>query len=291
MESSSFYGDKVRWFLGTVINISDPMLLRRVQVRIHGIHPNDHTLLQNADLPWATVTSPTSSGGVSGIGAPPALLAGAQVFGFFMDGRMSQLPMVLGSIPHIGVPSEQQEQNFQEAQRANPVSIGYGLNQVDPALARAAGLTSNSTPSAGGTNLKDSAMSTEAIERVVRTEAVARNIDPNVAVRIYRSEGYGAYQSQIPKSGYGSLGGLEASFGPFQLYTGGGMGNDYETRTGRELVNDNTVEGITNQIRFALDQAVVGGWGPWYGRLSAGIATNEGFNYGGAASVVGRNWS
>ena len=133
-------------------------------------------------------------------------------------------------------------------------------------------------------------MSKAEIERVIRTEANARNMDPSVAVRIYRAEGYGVYQSQIPRSGRGSLNGLEASFGPFQLYTGGGLGNDYESGTGRKLANDNTVDGITNQIRFALDKAVEQGWGPWYGRIPAGVATNEGFNYGGT-SAVKRNWS
>ena len=290
MEFTSFYGDNVRWFLGTVVNNNDPALLRRVQVRIHGIHPNDHTLVENADLPWATVMTPTTSGGTSGIGLAPSLLPGAQVVGIFMDGKMSQLPLVLGSIPHIGVPSEQQQKNYDEAQRSNPVSVGYGVGQVDPGLARAAGLTSSASLSAGGSNIKTPAMSKAEIERVIRTEANARNMDPSVAVRIYRAEGYGVYQSQIPRSGRGSLNGLEASFGPFQLYTGGGLGNDYESGTGRKLANDNTVDGITNQIRFALDKAVEQGWGPWYGRIPAGVATNEGFNYGGT-SAVKRNWS
>lgn len=290
MEYNAFYGDSSRWFLGTVINNQDPANLRRVQVRIHGLHPVDHNQLQNADLPWATVMSPTTSGGTSGVGLPPSLLPGAQVFGIFMDGKVSQLPMVLGSIPHISVPSQQQEQNYQEAQRANPVSIGYGLNQVDPALARAAGLTSTASQAGGGTYDKVPAMTTSEIEMVIRTESALRNIDPSVAIRIYRAEGYGVYQSQIPRTGRGSLNGLEASFGPFQLYTGGGLGNDYETQTGRLLPNDNTVNGITNQIRFALDKAVQQGWTPWYGRIPARVSTNEGFNYGGQ-SVVQRNWS
>lgn len=291
MEYNAFYGDSNRWFLGTVINNQDPANLRRVQVRIHGLHPIDHNELQNADLQWATVTAPTTSGGTSGIGLPPALLPGAQVFGIFLDGKVSQLPMVLGSIPHIAIPSEQQEQNYQEAQRANPVSIGYGLNQVDPALARAAGLTSTSTPSAGGSDDKTPAMTTTEIERIIRSESALRNIDPNIAIRIYRAEGYGNYyQSQIPRTGRGSLNGLEASFGPFQLYTGGGLGNDYETLTGRLLPNDNTVNGITNQIRFALDKAVEQGWTPWYGRIPAQVSINEGFNYNGQSAVV-RNWS
>lgn len=290
MEDYSFYGDNVRWFIGTVVNHQDPALLRRVQVRIHGIHPTSHIELENADLPWATVMAPTTSGGTSGIGWDPALLPGAQVVGIFMDGKMSQLPLVLGSLPHISVPSEQQEQAYQEAQRSNPVSIGYGIGQVDPALARAAGLTSSATNAAGGSYTAAPAMSKADIEKTIRAEALQRNMDPNVAVRIYRAEGYGVYQSQIPRSGNGSLGGLEASFGPFQLYTGGGLGNDYESGTGRKLANDNTVDGITNQIKFALDKAVEQGWTPWYGRIPAGVGSKEGFDYGGNQSTTLRNW-
>jgi hypothetical protein len=290
MKLNSFYGDATRWFIGTVINNQDPLHLRRCQVRIHGIHPTDHTLVENADLPWATVIAPTTSGGTSGIGAAPALLAGAQVFGLFMDGKMSQLPLIVGSIPHIVVPSEQQEQNYQAAQRDNPVSIGYGLNQVDPALARAAGLTSSATPSAGGANLKFSSMTAGEIQRVIREECALRFIDPSIAIRIYQAEGGGYYQSQVPRSGSGSFNGLEASFGPYQLFIGGGLGDEDERLTGRSLVNDNSVEGITNQIRFALDEAVKGGWTPWYGRFPARVSSNEGFNYGGT-SVVKRNYS
>lgn len=290
MDYNSFYGDNVRWFMGTVVNNNDPAMLRRVQVRIQGIHPNDHTLVENADLPWATVLAPTTSGGTSGIGLDPKILPGAQVFGLFLDGKMSQLPLVIGSIPHIGVPTEQQQKNYDEAQRANPVSVGYGVGQVDPALARAAGLTSTAANSAGGANLKTPALTSNEIEKIIRDEAALRNMDPTVAIRIYRSEGYNTYQSQIPRSGRGSLNGLEASFGPFQLYTGGGLGNDYESLTGRKLANDNTRDGITNQIRFALDKAVDNGWGPWYGRIKAGVATNEGFNYNGTSKTI-RNWA
>lgn len=115
------------------------------------------------------------------------------------------------------------------------------------------------------------------MEKIIADEAKLRGIDPSIAIRIFRAEGAGSYQSQIPRSGRGSLGGKEASFGPFQLYIGGGMGNDYQDATGRDLTTDNTKDGITNQIRFALDQAVTGnGWQPWYGRGPAGVAQYAG---------------
>lgn len=130
-------------------------------------------------------------------------------------------------------------------------------------------------------------LSNAEIEAIIREEATLRGIDPDTAVEIYRHEGKGSYQSSIPRNGSGTLNGKEASFGPYQLYTGGGLGNDYETNTGRSLVNDNTTEGVTNQIRYSLDQAATGGWGPWYGRIPAGVGTGDGLS---GAQPIG-NWS
>ena len=135
------YGDNFRWFIGVVVNNLDPLELGRVQVRIFGTHSREQLNIPNNTLPWATVASPTISGGTSGIGPMPQLLPGAQVVGFFMDGKGSQLPLVIGSIPHIHNPSEQQLERMQK------YSIGYGVGQVDPALARAAGLTTQGTTS------------------------------------------------------------------------------------------------------------------------------------------------
>jgi hypothetical protein len=130
-------------------------------------------------------------------------------------------------------------------------------------------------------------MNQGAIERVIRQEAELRGIDPDVAVRIFRAEGAGSYQSSVPRSGSGSLGGREASFGPYQLYIGGGLGNTYQDRTGRDLTTDNTREGIINQIRFALDMAIEQSWQPWYGRGPAGVGRYEGLG----SARQARNWS
>jgi peptidoglycan hydrolase-like protein with peptidoglycan-binding domain len=130
-------------------------------------------------------------------------------------------------------------------------------------------------------------MTQGAMEKIISKEATARGIDPVVAIKIFRSEGAGAYQSGVKRTGKGSLGGREASFGPYQLYIGGGMGNQYEQATGRDLTKDNTAEGITNQIRFALDQATKLGWKPWYGRGPAGVGERDGLD----GSKPIRNWS
>ena len=272
----SHYGDNFRWFMGVVINNLDPLMLGRTQVRIFGIHSSSLDAIPNAKLPWATVMQPTTSGGTSGIGAMPTLLPGAQVVGFFMDGEGSQLPLIIGVVPHFEVPSEQQLVKTQS------VEIGYGIGQVDPALARAAGLVNNSIGSAASTTSTTGIpvyppdISLAWIEQTIRSEANKVSIDPNVAVRLWKAEGGGQYQSGVTTGNQFKRNGREASYGPFQLYVGGGMGNDYEAATGRDLQTDNTRDGVTKQIEFALAQAKRGGWGPWYGRKPAGIAVWEG---------------
>lgn len=129
-------------------------------------------------------------------------------------------------------------------------------------------------------------ISQKQIESVIRSEATARKMDPDVAVAIFYSEGAGNYQSQVPRSGKGAYNNKEDSWGPYQLYRGGGLGNAYEKATGRDLREDNTIDGITNQVRFALDAAVDDGWAPWYGRKTAGVGVRDGLS---GATKLG-NW-
>ena len=108
------------------------------------------------------------------------------------------------------------------------------------------------------------------IKKMIIAAAKKYGIDPKVALMVWKSEGYGSYQSQVKvgkDSNVKSVNGMEASWGPFQLYTGGGLGNDYETKYGVKLADDNTEEGIARQIDFALNNAASSGkgWAPWYG--------------------------
>jgi hypothetical protein len=142
------YGDDVRWFVAVATNNLDPLQLGRVQVRIYGIHSRNVTEIPNDSLPWAPVLQPTTSGGTSGIGMMPQILPGAQVFGMFLDGKASQVPCILGVMPKIEIPSEQQLDKMQD--KAIQYSIGYGEGQVDPRLAQAAGLTNQDDATAVG---------------------------------------------------------------------------------------------------------------------------------------------
>lgn len=96
---SDFYGDSTRWFIGNVISINDPLELGRVKIRIFGVHTGNIDSIPEEDLPWAQVITPTTEGGSSGIGANTGIKPMAQVFGVFLDGKNSQVPLVVGSIP------------------------------------------------------------------------------------------------------------------------------------------------------------------------------------------------
>ena len=108
---TEYYGDETRWFIGIVINVNDPLQLGRVQVRIHGIHSSDTNDIPLNDLPWAQTVVPVTEGGVSGLGANVGIKPASQVFGIFLDGKNSQLPLVMGSIPKIETLSPTETQN------------------------------------------------------------------------------------------------------------------------------------------------------------------------------------
>lgn len=105
---NNYYGDDHRWFIGTVSSVADPLQLGRVQVRIYGVHSPRMEDIPSTKLPWANVLTPSTEGGVSGIGKMPQIQRGAKVVGFFLDGKQSQQPFVLGSFHSIEDPSPQQ---------------------------------------------------------------------------------------------------------------------------------------------------------------------------------------
>lgn len=101
------------------------------------------------------------------------------------------------------------------------------------------------------------------VEEFITKSAQERGIDPRVALEVYRREGAGGWQSSVVKNGV-----REPSYGPFQLYTGGGLGNKFQSQTGLDPSDPNTWQ---QNVNFALDEAKKGGWGPWYGAKAAGI--------------------
>jgi hypothetical protein len=99
---NDFYGDETRWWVGVVESVNDPIKQGRVKVRIYGIHSASSEDIPVSALPWAQVVAPVTQGGTSGLnGTPIGIQPYAQVFGIFLDGKHSQLPLVLGSIPRV----------------------------------------------------------------------------------------------------------------------------------------------------------------------------------------------
>jgi hypothetical protein len=111
----------------------------------------------------------------------------------------------------------------------------------------------------------------------IRETAKKYGVDPEVALRVAKSEGLSTFQSSVPKTGKGSHGGREDSWGAFQLYMGGGLGNAYQKATGKDP-RDPANEKDT--IDYALKHASQHGWGPWHGAKNTGIGEFEGIGAG-----------
>ena len=109
-----YYGDQTRWFLGEVVNIKDdPLQIGRVRVKIFGVYDG---VEKDEDLPWAQIVVPTITGvhsyGDNPVGQYLGLLVGTHVFGMFLDGKDSQLPLVLGSLPKKGDNNQRATENY-----------------------------------------------------------------------------------------------------------------------------------------------------------------------------------
>ena len=108
---SEFYGDKTRWFIATVVDNSPPEGLEgKVKVAIKGIHSQDVTDIPYEDLPWADVLISPSVGGSTGHGVIPRLVPYTLVYGIFLDGELSQQPLVMGQLHTTERPSDIQLQ-------------------------------------------------------------------------------------------------------------------------------------------------------------------------------------
>lgn len=104
------------------------------------------------------------------------------------------------------------------------------------------------------------------VERKIRAAAVARGIDPEIAIQVARSEGLKSYKSTVPG---------EDSVGPFQLnysWQGRdvkGLGKAFTAKTGLDAHDPATLDA---QIAFALDHAKRHGWRDWHGWKGAPFA-------------------
>ncbi len=104
-------------------------------------------------------------------------------------------------------------------------------------------------------------MQSDPTESYIRDAAARRGIDPDVAVKVAKTEGLGGQYA----------GDAGSSFGPFQLHYGNiakggnavsGLGDTFTKATGLHASDPKT---IPQQVDFALDYAAKNGWSPWHG--------------------------
>ncbi len=88
------------WWIGKAVDNQDEMKLGRIKVRVYGYHQDE---IQDADLPWATVMAPIQSSSYNKIGhSPTGIQKDATVVGFFADGDLAQIPVIMGTLYGIG---------------------------------------------------------------------------------------------------------------------------------------------------------------------------------------------
>lgn len=104
------------------------------------------------------------------------------------------------------------------------------------------------------------------IAAYIKDAATARGIDPQIALRVAKSEG--GFGNPVQQSyAIRKDGSRETSYGPFQLLIGGGLG-DQALKAGIDPRDPNQWK---QGVDFALDQVRKGGWAPWYGAQKQGI--------------------
>jgi hypothetical protein len=111
------------------------------------------------------------------------------------------------------------------------------------------------------------------VESYIRRSARERGIDPDVAVRVAASEGLNADPAEAWQSNVILNGERERSYGPFQLFIDGGLGNVFMEETNLDPRDPSTWR---TQVDFALNKARELGWSPWHGTDNVGIGPWKG---------------
>lgn len=132
-------------------------------------------------------------------------------------------------------------------------------------------------------NLQAAPPRNEEVHSYIVQKSHELGIEPRVALEVWAREGKAGWQSNFVKNGK-----RERSYGPFQLYVDGGLGNKFQKLTGLDPSDPaNWKAGVD----FALNEAKTGGWGPWYGAKAAGITGFEGIGGSPASFRSGGGYS
>lgn len=154
----------------------------------------------------------------------------------------------------------------------DPAVVNVGAGALDPAQ------TVGQTPDSNAL-MPPQPTTASSMEQYIRQAAIARGMDPNIAVRVAAHEGLNAFDPSKPDHG----GDEGSSFGPYQLHYAGmsksmphaGLGDDFTASTGLDARDPSTWK---QQVDFSLDHAAKNGWGAWMGAKAAGVGEFDGIN-------------
>lgn len=134
------------WWIGVVEDNNDPLLIGRARVRIFGYHPaykptedsyndQENNVVSSSELPWAV---PVMS--INMANTYNKIELGQWVCGFFLDGKESQEPAIIGMIPsayyqHQGFGKYATARNFSsiaiEGDNSSRWDFGEASNRFD----------------------------------------------------------------------------------------------------------------------------------------------------------------
>ena len=121
--------DGFYWWFGVVENRIDPKGLGRCQVRIYGAHSENYANIPSEDLPWA---HPIHSLNNQSFSTPKE---GDCVFGFFVDGKFAQQPVMMGIVPVTPIDIPNPSSGFSDNRTTDELSkspkkpIGWNYSQ------------------------------------------------------------------------------------------------------------------------------------------------------------------
>ena len=154
MESSSlfnpgFLGGSFYWFIGQVADDSTwrenqnpgkfeevsemPAWGYRYKVRIIGQHEQDEADVTAEELPWAQVMYPVTAGtGHGGSYQSPAIRQGSFVFGFFLDGKDQQTPIIMGCLGNNAKTKLERKLGTEGSGGKNFTPVSFFSKMLDP---------------------------------------------------------------------------------------------------------------------------------------------------------------
>ena len=109
---------------------------RRYKVRIMGIHDQGQEAVPEADLPWANIMYPvTAGGGQTNSWMTSNLRQGTMVFGFWMDGKDMQVPIIMGCLGNnaqtpLGTKIGKEDNSVTNTQPGSLARSGYSKGAV-----------------------------------------------------------------------------------------------------------------------------------------------------------------